>query len=138
MIIMNVKEFVKQWREVTGERADYQKFWLTLIRDVFDIDKPENFIQFEVPVQLAHKSFIDGYFPDSKVIVEQKAFGFDLEKELTQSDGKRLTPYEQAQRYGVGLPLSMHPKKIVTCNFREFRIYDMETLEPPMAETQKG
>ncbi|MBR4642853.1 MAG: class I SAM-dependent DNA methyltransferase [Selenomonadaceae bacterium] len=129
---MNVKEFVNQWRAVTGERANYQKFWLALIRDLFDINKPENFIQFEVPVQLAHKSFIDGYFPDSKVIVEQKAFGVDLEKEITQSDGTKLTPYEQARRYVIGLPVSMHPKKIVTCNFREFMIYDMETLEPPI------
>ena len=129
---MDIKNFVNQWREVTGERANYQKFWLTLIRDVFNIDKPENFIQFEVPVKLAHKSFIDGYFPDSKVIVEQKSFGVDLEKEITQSDGSKLTPYEQARRYITGLPLSMHPKKIITCNFREFMIYDMETLEPPI------
>lgn len=129
---MSVKDFVKQWAQVVGERANYQKFWLTLIRDVFNIDKPENFIQFEVPVQLAHKSFIDGYFPDSKVIVEQKAFGVDLEKEITQSDGTKLTPYEQARRYVIGLPVSMHPKKIVTCNFREFMIYDMETLEQPI------
>ena len=160
---MNVKNFVKQWREVNGERgrfksdgtadatefqkistdkprsnvvanerADYQKFWLTLIRDVFDIDKPENFINFEVPVQLAHKSFIDGYFPDTNVLIEQKACGVDLEKEITQSDGTKLTPYEQARRYVIGLPVSMHPKKIITCNFKEFLIYDMETLKPPI------
>ncbi len=129
---MSVKDFVNQWREVSGERANYQKFWLTLIRDVFNVDKPENFIQFEVPVNLAHKSFIDGYLPDSRVIVEQKNFGVDLKKEITQSDGSKLTPFEQARRYVIGLPVSMHPKKIVTCNFREFMIYDMETLEPPL------
>ncbi|MBR1807530.1 MAG: class I SAM-dependent DNA methyltransferase, partial [Selenomonadaceae bacterium] len=156
---MSVKDFVKQWSNVVGgrfksggttgvtdsaeisvnktransgnERSNMQKFWLTLIRDVLGVDKPENFIQFEVPVQLAHKSFIDGYLPDSKVIVEQKSFGVDLSKEISQSDGTKLTPYEQARRYVTGLPLSMHPKKIVTCNFAEFRIYDMETLEPP-------
>ena len=129
---MNIKNFVNQWREVSGERANYQKFWLTLVRDFFDIDKPENFIQFEVPVQLEHKKFIDCYFPDSKVIIEQKNFGVDLEKSITQSDGTKLTPYEQAKRYIIGLPLSMHPKKIITCNFKEFLIYDMETLEPPI------
>ena len=128
---MSVKDFVKQWSNVVGERANSQKFWLTLIRDVLGVDKPENFIQFEVPVKLAHKSFIDGYFPDTKVIVEQKSFGVDLSKEILQSDGTKLTPYEQARRYVVGLPVSMHPKKIVTCNFREFRIYDMETLGDP-------
>ena len=128
---MSVKDFVKQWSNVVGERANAQKFWLTLIRDVLGVDKPENFIQFEVPVQLAHKSFIDGYFPDTKVIVEQKSYGVDLEREITQSDGSKLTPYEQARRYVTGLPLSMHPTKIVTCNFREFLIYDMETLAEP-------
>ena len=79
---MSVKDFVKQWANVVGERANAQKFWLTLIRDVLGVDKPENFIQFEVPVQLAHKSFIDGYFPDTKVIVEQKSYGVDLEREI--------------------------------------------------------
>jgi len=133
---MGVKDFVKQWANVVGkERANYQKFWLTLIRDVLGVDKPENFIQFEVPVQLAHKSFIDGYFPDTKVIVEQKSYGVDLEREITQSDGSKLTPYEQARRYVTGLPLSMHPTKIVTCNFREFLIYDMETLTAPTCIT---
>ena len=128
---MSVKDFVNRWRVVDGERANYQKFWLTLIRDLFGVDKPENFIQFEVPVQLEHRSFIDGYFPDSKVIVEQKNFGVDLEKEITQSDGSKLTPHEQAKRYGDNLPYSMRPRWIVVCNFREFLIYDMETLEPP-------
>ena len=49
---MSIKNFVEQWREVDGERANYQKFWLTLIRDVFNVDKPEIFVQFEVPVKL--------------------------------------------------------------------------------------
>ena len=129
---MSVKDFVKKWANVDGERANYQKFWLTLIRDVFNIDKPENFIDFEVPVKLEHKKFIDGYFPDSKVIIEQKNFGVDLEKEILQSDGTKLTPFEQARRYIIGLPVSMHPKKIITCNFREFLIYDMETLDKPI------
>ena len=129
---MSIKNFVEQWREVDGERANCQKFWLTFLRDVPGVELPENFIQFEVPVKLKHKKFIDAYFPDTKVIVEQKNFGVDLEKEITQSDGSKLTPFEQARRYVIGLPVSMHPKKIITCNFREFLIYDMETLEPPL------
>lgn len=129
---MSIKNFVEQWREVDGERANCQKFWLTFLRDVPGVELPENFIKFEVPVKLKHKKFIDAYFPDTKVIVEQKNFGVDLEKEITQSDGSKLTPFEQARRYVIGLPVSMHPKKIITCNFREFLIYDMETLEPPL------
>ncbi len=129
---MSIKNFVEQWQNVSGERANYQKFWLTLIRDVFNVDKPENFIQFEVPVKLKHKSFIDAYFPDSKVIVEQKNFGVDLEKEITQSDGSKLTPFEQAKRYGDELKYSLRPRWIVTCNFREFMIYDMEKQDAPL------
>ncbi len=128
---MNIKNFVEQWREVDGERANCQKFWLTFLRDVLGVELPENFIQFEVPVKLKHKKFIDAFLPDTKVIIEQKNFGVDLEKEITQSDGSKLTPFEQARRYVIGLPVSMHPKKIITCNFREFLIYDMETLDAP-------
>ena len=87
---------------------------------------------FEVPVQLEHQKFIAAYFPDSKVIIEQKNSNVDLEKLVNQSDGSKLTPYQQAERYITGLPVSMHPEKIITCNFREFLIYDMETLEPPI------
>ena len=32
----------------------------------------------------------------------------------------------QARRYVVSLPVSEHPRWIVTCNFSEFLIYDME------------
>ena len=96
------------------------------LRDVLQVDKPENYVEFEVPVKLAHTNFIDAFFPDTKVIVEQKSLQVDLQKNQTQADGKILSPYEQAQRYGIGLPVSMHPRFIVVCNFQEFLIYDME------------
>lgn len=66
---MGVKAFVKQWSGHGYEKGEAQTFWLTLIRDVFNTDKPENFIKFEEHVT---SGFIDGYFPDSKVLVEQK------------------------------------------------------------------
>ena len=116
---MSVKEFVKQWANVAGERANCQKFWLTLIRDLFGTDKPENFIQFEVPVP---HGFIDGYFPDSKVLVEQKSSAVNLDAEV----------FAQANRYNDALEWSRKARWIVTCNFREFLIYDMETLAPPV------
>ena len=49
------ENFIAQWRNVAGERANYQKFWLTLIRDLFKVDKPENFIQFEVLLSMASR-----------------------------------------------------------------------------------
>ena len=37
-----------------------------------------------------------------------------------------LTPFQQAKKYIAGLPLSQHPRWVVTCNFEEFLVYDME------------
>ena len=116
---MSVKEFVKQWANVIGERANYQKFWLTLIRDVFNIDEPEEFISFEVPIP---HGFIDVYFPDSNVIVEQKNSSVNLD----------ATTFAQAKRYNDALEYSRRARYIIISNFKEFLIYDMETLEPPI------
>ena len=126
-----VKKFVAQWTGRGYEKGESQSFWLSLLRDLFDIAKPEKVIRFEVPVKLKHTSFIDGFFPDTKVIVEQKSLSEDITQGKAQSDGSTLTPYEQAQRYGSSLPYSMRPRWIVVCNFAEFLIYDMETLAAP-------
>ena len=37
-----------------------------------------------------------------------------------------MTPFQQAKRYAAELPYSSRPRWIVTCNFEEFLIYDME------------
>ena len=126
-----VKKFVMQWSGRGYEKGEAQPFWLSLLRDVLNVSEPEKFIRFEVPVKLKHMSFIDAFIPDTKVIIEQKSLSEDITQEKSQSDGSILTPYEQAQRYITGLPLSMHPRRIVVCNFTEFLIYDMETLAAP-------
>ncbi|MDE6672452.1 MAG: hypothetical protein K2K16_09670 [Ruminococcus sp.] len=59
-------------------------------------------------------------------MIEQKSLGKDLRKGIKQSDGSMLPPYQQAVRYSSMLPYSKHPRSIVTCNFSEFLIYDME------------
>ena len=130
-MIDTVKKFVAQWSGRGYEKGESQSFWLALLRDVLGVDEPEKFIRFEVPVKLKHTSFIDGFLPDTKVIVEQKSLSENLTQEKSQSDGSTLTPYEQAQRYGSSLPYSIRPRWIVVCNFAEFLIYDMETLAEP-------
>ncbi len=127
----SVRDFVKKWIGRGYEKGDTQIFWLQFLRDVLNISQPEKFIKFEVPVKLKHTSFIDAFFPDSKVIIEQKSLSENLTQEKSQSDGSILTPYEQAQRYGNSLPYSMRPRWIIVSNFKEFLIYDMETLEKP-------
>ncbi|MBR2733524.1 MAG: methylase, partial [Selenomonadaceae bacterium] len=118
---MSVKEFVDDWYDGGGESGNYQKFWWTLLRDVFGVDKPERLIEFQKPVGGWH---IDAYIAETKVLIEHKSFGVDLSKKIPQSDGKLLTPYEQAKRYADALPAKDKPRWIVTCNFAEFHIYD--------------
>ena len=127
----DVKKFVAQWSGRGYEKGESHSFWLSFLRDVLGVSEPEKFIRFEVPVKLKHTSFIDAFLPDTKVIIEQKSLSESLTQEKSQSDGSTLTPYEQAQRYGSSLPYSMRPRWIIVCNFKEFLIYDMETLAAP-------
>lgn len=120
------KEFSAQWKGKGYEKGESQPFWLTLLRTVFGIEQPENFIQFEDQVRIDHTSFIDARIPSTNVLIEQKGIGKDLQKSVKQSDGSYLTPFQQAKRYASELPYSKRPRWIVTCNFQEFLVYDME------------
>lgn len=118
--------FVEFWTGKGYEKGQSQPFWLSLLREVFGISEPEKFITFEDQVHLDNTSFIDGYIESTHVMIEQKSLGKNLNKQIKQSDGSYLTPYEQAKRYSMELPYSMRPRWIVTCNFESFLIYDME------------
>lgn len=120
------KEFSSYWEGRGYEKGDCQPFWISLLRDVYGIEHPEQFISFEDQVHLDHTSFIDASIPSTHVLIEQKSRGKDLNKPIRQSDGTLLTPFQQAKRYSAELPYSMRPRWIVTCNFEEFYVYDME------------
>lgn len=84
------KEFAEAWSGKGYEKGDSQKFWLSLLRNVFGVEKPEDFIFFEEQVKLDHTSFIDGSIPTTHVLIEQKGLGKDLKKPIKQSDGTLL------------------------------------------------
>lgn len=119
-------EFVQRWQGKGYEKGESQPFWLSLLRDVYGIEQPEQFITFEEQVKLDHTSFIDGYISATHVMIEQKSVDKDLRKAIKQSDGTYLSPFQQAKRYASELPYSKRPRWIVTCNFSEFLVYDME------------
>ncbi|MBP3753144.1 MAG: class I SAM-dependent DNA methyltransferase, partial [Pyramidobacter sp.] len=125
------REFAAYWKDKGYEKGQTHAFWLSLLCDVFGVEHPEQFIQFENPVLIQHMSFIDGYIPASRVMIEQKGSGKDLRKGIKQSDGSILTPFQQAQRYIPNLPVELHPRYIIACNFQTFLIYDMSH---PLAE----
>lgn len=120
------KAFAENWKGKGYEKGESQPFWLSLLRDVYGVEHPENYIKFEDTVFLGHTSFIDGYIEDTKVLIEQKSLGKDLKAPIRQSDGTFLTPFQQAKRYITELPVSKHPRFVITSNFSTFLVYDME------------
>ena len=118
--------FQANWTNRGYEKGESQQFWLDLLSNVFGIQDIGNFITFEGQVKLSHTSFIDGYIPSTKVLIEQKGSHIDLSKPIPQSDGSLLTPFQQAKRYAAELPYSQRPRWIVVCNFRSWYVYDME------------
>lgn len=125
------KKFSESWAGRGYEKGESQKFWLDLLCNVFGVQDFTNFIFFEEQVkdEIQNKTitnFIDAYIPQTRVMIEQKSSHKDLREPIKQSDGSFLTPFQQAKKYVADLPLSQHPRWIVTCNFDEFLIYDME------------
>ena len=120
------KSFIERWKDRGNERQDTQSFWLDLLQSVYGIENPSEYIKFEDTVMMDHTSFMDGYIDATKVLIEQKGANKNLSKAIKQSDGSFLTPFQQAKRYSANLPYSKQPRWIITCNFKEFYVYDME------------
>ena len=126
-IAQAAQAFAERWRGRGYERGESQPFWLDLLENVFGVPTPtDGFIRFEDHRMVDASNFIDARIPSTRVLIEQKSLGKDLRKGILQSDGSLLNPFQQARRYVVSLPVSEHPRWIVTCNFQEFLVYDME------------
>ncbi len=67
------KAFADYWRGKGYEKGESQAFWLSLLRDVYAVEHPEQFITFEEQVHLDHTSFIGGTIPSTHVLIEQTA-----------------------------------------------------------------
>ncbi len=133
-IAVAARKFSDKWAGQGYERGQSQSFWLELLQSVYGIQDPFSFIDFEGQIKNRNStSFMDAYIPSTRVLIEQKSIEKDLAKPVSQSDGSLLTPYEQAKKYVVDMPVSKHPRWVVTCNFREFRVYDMEN---PLGEPE--
>ena len=123
--IQAIQNFVRYWKKQQGyEKGEAQPFWLAFIRDVFDIRKPEKFINFETQVKIDNNTkFLDGYLFDSKVIIEQKNSHTKLDE----------TVFAQAKNYNDALNFGRKARWIITSNFKEFKIYDMQTQAAPVS-----
>ena len=115
--ISAARKFVNEWLNREGnEKSEMQRFWISLIRDVFG--KSDSIIDFEKNVA-GHS--IDGFISCTGVLIEQKS----LYQELKSHNVKMPLAFRQAKLYYDELTYSERPRWIVICNFREFHIYDM-------------
>ena len=125
------KHFSEYWKGKGYEKGESQKFWLSLLSEVYGVEHVAEYIEFEDQVHIDNTSFIDGFIPTTRVLIEQKSIGKNLKQPITQSDGTKLTPKEQAMRYVDAIlherGLSAVPRWVIICNFECFHVYDMES-----------
>lgn len=134
MAMKKIAEFVEAWKGKGDEKQDTQRFWMELLYMVLGVENPARHLLFEKKVKLEDSTrFIDGYLPETKVLIEQKGKHVDLSKPELQSGGASLTPYNQARRYDNNLPLEEKARWIICCNFQRFEIHDMSK---PLAEPE--
>ncbi len=127
------KSFAERWQGHGYEKGEAQSFWIDLLTSVFGLQNFVGYIKFEGQVQnkgakKVNTNYIDGYISETHVLIEHKSSDIDLLKPDSQTG---LNAYDQAKKYKESLPYSQIPKWIVTCNFTEFHIYDMEKPNDP-------
>ena len=132
--VVAARDFANRWNGSHYEDEECKSFWIDLLQSVFGVEEAahsNSFINFEKRVKLkgATKK-IDGYIPSTKVLIEQKSSDVHLDWTLPFSGlSNPVTAYGQANYYADHLPFSEKPRWIVTCNFAEFWIYDMNEPE---------
>lgn len=120
-----IKSFIEKWTGKGNEKEHDQTFWNDILQSIFDV-RDSSYIEYQKPVKVdGTTKWIDAYIPSTKVLIEQKSLGVGLNK--TGNDG--LTPYEQAKRYANNLPVNEYPKYIITSNFEEFWILNMDNVK---------
>jgi len=126
-------DFLKRWKRTIQKKTENEitiQFWEDLLQHVYGVEYPSVFIDFEKRVRVPGEpklKRIDGYIASTKVLIEQKSRGVNLDRKIEQSGGILLTPYEQAKRYADNLKNDERPNWIVVCNFEEFRVHDLNS-----------
>ena len=125
-----LKKFVEKWTGRGKEDEDDRSYWIDLFQNVFAQSDVTDRIDFQKKVIGfdGNTKRIDLYIPETNVLIEQKSLGIPLDKPQAGHNG--MTPYEQAKMYDNGLPRSEKARWIVTSNFEEIWVYDMEKRKP--------
>ena len=128
------RKFREYWTLANeSEVGGYSKFWLSLLSDVLGVDDVFSRIDFQAPVPMKGTTkYLDAWIPETRVLIEHKSRGIKLDAPQSGHGGK--TPFEQAVEYNQARGFSEKARWIVTCNFDEIWVYDMDK---PLAKPQK-
>lgn len=125
------RQFVKRWIGKGKEDEDGRSYWIDLLSNVLGMENITERLNFEKKVVIeGHTKRIDVYIPETRVIIEQKSLGKSLDHKIRNSGEIDLTPFEQADRYNSKLTFDERARWIVTSNFAEIWIYDMNQKQP--------
>ena len=121
------RQFVNKWHGKGNEDEDGRSYWIDLLHNVLGMENVTDRVDFEKKVYVdGNKKRIDAYIPETRVLIEQKSLGKALDQKIHNSGDIDLTPYEQAKRYNDNLAFSERARWIITCNFAQIWIYDMD------------
>lgn len=111
---LKVLNFIKEYENSTSEQADKHLFWKDFFA-IFGIDG-RRLYTYEAKVELENdkKGYID-LFWKGMLIVEHKSAGQSLDKAFNQAIG-----------YTYGIKQDDLPKYIIVCDFKNFRVYDLD------------
>ncbi len=126
----NARQFYYRWKDKGREDEDARSYWIEILTNLLGVDRVTERVDFEKKVvgPDGNNKRIDVYIPETHVLIEQKSLSIPLDKPQAGHDG--MTPYEQAKMYDNGLPHSEKARWIVTSNFGEIWIYNMEDRKP--------
>lgn len=124
------RQFFYRWKGKGKEDEDARSFWIEILTNILGVDHVTERVDFEKKVKGSdgNTKRIDAYIPETRVLIEQKSIGIALDKAQFGHNG--MTPYEQAKMYDNALPFEEKARWIVTSNFAEIWIYDMNVSNP--------
>lgn len=119
------KLFAEKWADRGNEKSDTHSFWLELLRDVVGMEDVTTNVRFES--RTSQRGYIDVVIQDAKTFIEQKSIDVSLDKADIRQ-GRVVTAFRQALNYANTMPNKLRPDYIITCNFAEFRIHDLNKV----------
>lgn len=130
------RQFYYRWNGQGREDEDARSYWIELLDGIFGMTNATQRLDFEKKVigDDGNTKRIDVYIPETRVLIEQKSIGIPLDKPQAGHSGQ--TPYEQAKYYDNCLPFEEKSRWIITSNFSEIWIYDMNQKAPDPVKLQ--